>query len=324
MILRGIDFGHVQGASGVQGFFGEGYWFHKVMGPLLTFRGMTFTAKTTTLEARDGNMPLKKDGICPKELFPRCIWMDRKQKIALNAVGLSGPGLEFLLDDGRWQARTEPFFLSFMSVASGEHERLREYKEMVRILRARLPEFRAPVGLKINLTCPNTGHDPMEFVGDAIPILEIVQELGIPIVVKINVMWPTEAAKKVAEHSACDAIQTSNTIPWRTMPDKIDWYGLFGPDEQSPLQKRGIPQAGGLSGRPLLPLVLRQAIDLRSNDIDAQIIAGGGVLSPQDGCLLMNHSAVSAIALGSIAMLGPHKVQPTIKAINKMGMERQK
>ena len=48
MNQRVADFGPVWGASGVQGFFGEGYWFHRWV-PGLSFDGCTFVAKTTTL-----------------------------------------------------------------------------------------------------------------------------------------------------------------------------------------------------------------------------------------------------------------------------------
>ena len=48
MRLRNIDFGPVFGASGVQGFFGEGYLHHKFLRFLgLNFDGCTFVAKTT-------------------------------------------------------------------------------------------------------------------------------------------------------------------------------------------------------------------------------------------------------------------------------------
>jgi len=58
--MRGIDFGPVWGASGVLGFFGEGYWYHRYWKPFgLNFSGVTFVAKTTTLKERSGNMPLK-------------------------------------------------------------------------------------------------------------------------------------------------------------------------------------------------------------------------------------------------------------------------
>ena len=54
MELRGTEFGHIAGGSGVQGFFGHGdeYPHHRLLAPLglLDFTGMTFVAKTVTLE----------------------------------------------------------------------------------------------------------------------------------------------------------------------------------------------------------------------------------------------------------------------------------
>src|SRR4051794_20119064 len=88
----------------------------------LRFDEATFVAKTTTVEPRAGNMPLK--GTTPREWKPRCIAVNVREAAVLNAVGLSGPGLEALLADGRWQARTDPFFLSFMAVEADPAERL--------------------------------------------------------------------------------------------------------------------------------------------------------------------------------------------------------
>ena len=93
MKLRGIEFGSVLGASGVQGFFGEGYWFHQPWADLgLDFRGMTFTAKTVTLSGRRGNMPIRAD-FKPQAWFPDCVKAKPLVGLMLNAVGLSNHGL---------------------------------------------------------------------------------------------------------------------------------------------------------------------------------------------------------------------------------------
>ncbi|HYE59872.1 MAG TPA: hypothetical protein VEA18_01670, partial [Candidatus Kapabacteria bacterium] len=89
-------FGRVWDASGVRNFDGNAWWYHSFM-PGLDFSGATFVAKTTTIDPRKGNMPLKKDGITPRDLFPSCIKVYPRKGIALNAVGLSGHGAEALL-----------------------------------------------------------------------------------------------------------------------------------------------------------------------------------------------------------------------------------
>ncbi|HEY4496609.1 MAG TPA: hypothetical protein VI432_00460, partial [Candidatus Paceibacterota bacterium] len=146
MMLRGIDFGPVWGASGAQGFFGEGYWYHRPLGPFgLDFSGATFVAKTTTLNPRPGNMPLRRN-FTPKEFLPRSIIINPVKGIALNAVGLSGPGAEALFEKHLWQRREDPFFISFMSVAKTPDERIEELVAFVELFKKRLEHFRGRVG----------------------------------------------------------------------------------------------------------------------------------------------------------------------------------
>lgn len=154
-ILQGIDFGPVWCASGARGWFGEGYWFHKWV-PGLDWTGSTFVAKTTTLEPRKGNMPLKSDWT-PRGLIPRGIVVWPVAGAALNAVGLSGPGAEALFETGRWQAWPDPFFLSFMAVGETREDRVVEAREFAKLLRCHLDHFHAPVGLQVNLSCVSAG-----------------------------------------------------------------------------------------------------------------------------------------------------------------------
>ena len=64
--LRGIEFGNVLAASGVQGFFGEDYWFHKLTRP--NFSGVTFVSKTATVSPRPGNLDNPRNVF--RKLFP--------------------------------------------------------------------------------------------------------------------------------------------------------------------------------------------------------------------------------------------------------------
>ncbi|MFA6095752.1 MAG: hypothetical protein WC767_02815, partial [Candidatus Paceibacterota bacterium] len=183
MKLRNVRFGPVQGASGVQGFFGEGYPYHRAYKTLFPrgfdFTGMTFVAKTTTLHPRAGNMALGGgDRITPRSLVPDCIVARPFKGAALNAVGLSGPGARFLFETGRWQARKESFFISFMSVEKEVSARQEELREFVRMFRLRLPEFATPVGLQVNLSCPNVGLHLDKVVSEAHAALDIASVLG--------------------------------------------------------------------------------------------------------------------------------------------------
>jgi dihydroorotate dehydrogenase len=319
MKLRGIEFGPVMGASGVQGFFGEGYPSHRLLrrlfGRRFDFRGMTFVAKTTTLNPRVGNMPLSTDdGITPLEFKPRCVHLGLRgfrKGVALNAVGLSGPGACALFERRHWQARYDRFLISFMSVEKEPAARLKELKIFVRMFQENLPDFHGKVGLQINLSCPNVGLQTEELSGEAKEALDIAGPLGIPLVPKINLLVSPHVAAGIAAHPDCDALCVTNTLPWGALPNRIAWKALFGTNE-SPLKKFG---GGGLSGAPLLPLLIEW---LRRADghISKPVIAGGGILS-KDDVWKVSLLRPACISVGSVAMLRPWRVHEVIRAAHQ-------
>lgn len=309
MKIRDVEFGPVWCASGARGFFGEGYWFHRLV-PGLDWKGSTFVAKTTTLNAREGNMPLKGDWT-PQGLFPSCVVVKPLQGCALNAVGLSGPGVEDLLGECRWQPRRESFFLSFMSVSKTREERFEEAREFWSVLGYHLQDFSTQVGIQVNLSCPNTGHDPSELAEEAAEFLSIFRPpfSRIPIVAKVNALFPVELVSALP----CDAICISNTIPWGEFPDQIDWRGLFG-SEDSPLEDLG---GGGLSGAPLLPLVADWIKRARKAGYRNHINACGGILHPRDVDVMVDAGA-NSISLGTMAMLRGWRLRGTIQRATKL------
>lgn len=314
MELRDIDFGHVLDASGVRGWFGEGHPFHRWIPFGLSFAGSTFVAKTTTLEPRDPNGALAGDGLTTRVLRQPCVRVDWRRGIVLNALGLPGPGLEALLATGRWQRRTEPFFLSHAAVAETAEARLDEVRRFVRILKSALPDFAAPVGLQVNFSCPNVPHgEPaLDPVAGFRAELDEYAALGVPLMVKLSVTQPVGDARAIAEHPACDALCVSNTIPWGEMPDRIDWQGLYG--ARSPLERFG---GGGLSGAPLLPLVAEWVAEAGRVGIAVPINAGGGILRPADVEVLQRAGA-SSVFVGTIAMLRGWRLARTIRHANRL------
>lgn len=311
MRIRNIKFGPVWGASGVQGFFGEGYWFHNLWEPFgLRFDGATFVAKTTTLEPRSGNMPLRED-FTPKERFPRCVVVKPFKGVALNSVGLAGPGAEALFRRGLWQERRQPFFISFMSVSDEPQERTEELRRFVNIFKKYLPAFRAPVGLQTNYSCPNVGLDAEKLISEAGDGLTIASELGIPLVPKLSIVLPVEAAVGISTHPACDGICVSNVIPWGQLSELIDWEELFGA-KVSPLADMG---GGGLSGKPLLPILVDWLRRARQAGLQKPINAGGGILSKDDARAVIDAGADS-IFIGSVAFLRPWRVSGIVSDIN--------
>lgn len=310
MQLRGVHFRPVCNAAGAQGFFGEGYPYHrrwKLLG--LTFANCGFVAKTTTLHARPGNMPLGNDGITPTEWKPACIIVKPIKGVVLNAVGLSGPGMATLSRNGRWQQRTsEPFFLSFMSVQATADERLNELREFVTLLKRNLSDFRIPIGLEMNFSCPNAGINPSSLINEVGTALDVAATLGIPLQSKFNATVPVEAVCEACKHEACDALTMSNTIPWGQLPDQIDWQGLFGTTE-SPLAHLG---GGGLSGWPLTPIICRWIRAARDCGFSKPIWACGGIDSRR-AVHQVKEAGASGVQLGVVAILRPWRMRGIIR-----------
>lgn len=316
MIVRGIDFGHVLNSSGARGFFGEGYWFHRYV-PGLDYRGSTFVAKTTTLEERAGNMPLGR-GWRPRELFPKCVVVKPFKGVTLNSVGLSGPGANSLLIEWKRLATLNPgslvrdgkgWMLSVMSVSPEAAERAFEMRQIASLISIHgLPDN---VGVQLNLSCPNVGLDPSVLVKDAQSQVEALAPLAHPLFLKINALFPVAAAVELSQLPAVDGFVVSNTIPWGKMADRIDWGCLFGSDV-SPLAHIG---GGGLSGKPLLPIVTDWVRSARELGLRKAIVGGGGILSVSDAAQMIV-SEVDAIELGSVSILRPWRVASIVRYAN--------
>ena len=227
MLLRGNDWGHVLNASGARGFAGEGYWFHPLLRHAgLRYDGSTFVSKTTTLKPRRGNMALTEDHR-PRALLPDCIVVKPLAGVALNAVGLAGPGAKEVLQKLCWQHDLPKVVVSFMALDSSSEGRLtetlgflHEFESFVNI------KGEDNVALQVNFSCPNVGLDTSHLVNEIAHVLDLTSDVGVATMVKINALMPPEAACLVAKHPGCDAIVCSNTIPWGSLPDDIDWTRL--------------------------------------------------------------------------------------------------
>ena len=311
MKLRGIDFGNVFSGSGVQGFFGEGYWFHHLplIGP--KFKGMTFVSKTSTFLKNKGNMPLKSD-FTPKEWFPNCIKVNIWKGLAVNSVGLSNPGICALLKRKIWQKLDKPFFISITSLAETAKDRAEEYRMIVDSIGLRMSDFKSQFGIQINLSCPNTSHDPVKMIAESASVLEILGGLGVPLMPKYSIASaPLGAIMELNQNPNCDAICVSNTVPFGW--DKIDFKKVWG-SYQSPLAHLG---GGGLSGKALKPFVLDYILKLKNLGFEKPINGGGGILCKKD-VLDYYKSEASSVFLASVAFERPWRVQGMINYANSL------
>lgn len=318
MILRGINFPAAQIASGAQGFFGlpehpeykHSPYIKGLFGNI--FENVCFVAKTATAFPNKGNVPLAKDGFSFKEFLPKAIYPMVWSGAALNAVGLSNPGFEYLFEIGYWQNRTKPFMLSFMAIGKTMEERVKEAKYFVISYNHYKQYFNAKIALQVNFSCPNTGHSHNELIKESSQILEVLSEAGIPLVPKINALLDPQVAFEILQSKHVDALCCSNTIPFNDLSPKLKIK--FGDKNgKSPLENRGFP-AGGLSGAPIFPIVVDWfECFSRISGNRKPIIAGGGITKSKDAEILMGFPNVRAIAIGTAAFARPWNVKSIVE-----------
>lgn len=317
-------FGPIWGASGTQNFFGEGWSYHHwpILSRLISFDGVTFVAKTTTINKREraegGNMDLRQvgDSWLPKKLFPDCIHISLRswiQGAMMNAVGLSGPGAAALLETEQWQKETKPFMLSFMSVAKTPEEQLAEFIRFRTLFLKELPNFEFNPGLQINLSCPNVGKKGDALLASATPILDNCMSIEVPIGIKVSVTMPPDTVAELAKHSACSFVVSTNTVPWGQLPERINWQRLFGTTE-SPLKKYG---GGGLSGKPLFPILVDWIKEFRQLDPETHVNAGGGIIHP-DNVVALRDVGADTVSLGTTTILRPWRFKGIVKKAHEI------
>ncbi len=207
--------------------------------------------------------------------------------------------------------KDEAFFISYMSVETTAEARIDEARRFVSRLINNYHKLPTKIGIQVNLSCPNVGLDPAELVHEVTSILSEFSILSLPLLAKLNVLFPIDVAMQLQDHEALDGIVMGNSIPWGKLPEKINWKGLFGSDE-SPLKHLG---GGGLSGKPLLPIVADWIREARAAGFRKPIVGGGGILCRDDAENLLD-SGASGVELGSVSILRPWRVGGIIKYVN--------
>lgn len=317
-------FGPVSVASGTLNFFGEGWPQHKYYRfiPGFDFTGSTFVAKTATIETRmpnpktkgqgKGNLVINCFSLQPVEFLPDCVRVNFLTGDVANSAGLSCPGARYLFEKGLWQKRKKPSILSYMPVGFTKEIRLKETREYAAILKDHLPDFKAPVALEVNVTCPNTGHDSSELVREIIDHLEILSVPGIPLAPKFDSLTSAENIKKVANSSLCSWAVIPNSLKAGSFPDKIDWKRYEKLIEPL-IKKYG---ACGFSSR--VNFELAKAITFESRNLGVDIpICCGGVGSRQDvrDVKLMGGSGIQ---FGRISITRPWRIKGIIKEAHRV------
>jgi dihydroorotate dehydrogenase len=302
--FRGLSFKSAIIASGGVNFFGEGWKQHRLfrMFPGFNYKKATFIAKTATVEKRmpkeenkgngQGNMVIDWKKLQPKSLFPDCIKLDILKDRMTNSVGLTNPGIKNLLDRGIWQNLRYPFFLSYMPVEPTKEERLAETRKYAKMIKVRLASFSTYLGQEFNPSCPNTGHASDEFYRETSEHLEILNEIGIPLVVKFDNLISIEIVKKIEFQGICDGIDIPNSLKYGEKIHKVNWKKM------SYLTDPLIEKYGtcGYSGRENFELALGIIWEARQAGIELPIICGG--VSNKKDVHTAKKAGANAISIG--------------------------
>jgi dihydroorotate dehydrogenase (NAD+) catalytic subunit len=243
-----------------------------------------YVPKTITLDPRSGNPP------------PRIL---ETAGGMINAIGLSGPGLEAFVagDLSRLLALPCPLILSIGGFS------IAEYVSLACGLREALDQaggtptgdWTTRVGLELNISCPNVhsacvsiGSDP----GETDAVVSAVRAVwpGLLVVKLTPNVTDITAIGRAAEGAGADAVAAVNTYKGIVL-DRETLRPYLG------------NTTGGLSGPAIKPLALRAVYDL-FGILQIPIVGMGGVACVQDVLEFMACGA-RVVAVGSCAFRDP-------------------
>jgi dihydroorotate dehydrogenase len=315
MLIRETWFENVFIASGGMNFFLNGWLYDKYFKKFLLGYSLKRTSKitkTSTFLPHPGFMPLD-DNLQPDEVMPRCIYISLWSFLKcfmLNAVGLSGPGFANLIERNLWQQERDSFIISIMAIGKTLEERIKEIEGMVNLLKKALPRFKTRIAIELNISCPNTGHDTRKLAKEAIILLKLLEPLGIPVIVKFNLLMPINSAVEIARSGYCHAIDIPNTYPFNELPEEFR-KTLFR-DGKSPLAEYG---GGGYSGTWQTPKVADWIWKARRAGIKLPILAGS--IYERKDVPLMKWAGADAIVIGAGKLLRPWRLKGIINEAKK-------
>lgn len=200
----------------------------------------------------------------------------------LNAVGLSGEGVEAGIHELRDFKKRNPHIPVIASVLGGTPEEITEAG-------VRLSEAN-PDAIELDMSCPNTGEEhglPFACSTDMAELTVKVAraKIKLPLIAKLgpNVPNIAEIAKAV-ESAGADAITAINTMPGM----------LIDVEMQRPVLKN---KTGGISGAALKPIAIKCVYDIY-RAVKIPIIGTGGVSTGRDA-LEMILAGATLVGLGT-------------------------
>jgi dihydroorotate dehydrogenase (NAD+) catalytic subunit len=226
------------------------------------------TIKSVSPEPRPGNAP-------PRLAETPCGM--------LNSVGLQNPGIDdFLIGElPKIRRLNRPMIVSVAGKSISDYC----------VVAERLTGQEGVFALELNMSCPNTDRETMEFgqsAEEAYRLVKAVRDVtDLPIIPKVtpNIADPVAPAKAMVEAGAC-ALAVANTLLAMSI------------DIRSKLPKTGTLFAG-LSGPAIRPVIVRMVWQITDALPGVPVIAMGGASTWAD-CVEYFLAGASAVALGTV------------------------
>ncbi|MDP8265909.1 MAG: hypothetical protein P9M07_03060 [Candidatus Aceula meridiana] len=305
-----VDFGSVFVASGTRNTHGQGWRHHRAYKfiPGFTFEGTTLITKTFTATERmdsenaKGNLKLNRKTLMPIHLFPDCVKSNLWKEETYNSVGLSGLAFKEIFERGELQGLKKPFIISFMAVGKTIEERLKEYRDFVKVIWGNIWKFGALFAIEINVSCPNTCHDPGALIKEVIKYFNILKRLGVPLGIKFNILASHETVKAIMDSGLCDFIDIPNTFPitleniWK-YPKALSIYNKYG--------------SCGFSSPSQFLEAASWVQRAREIGIKEHIILGS--IYCKEHVEVAKDIGTDAISVGAVSIVRPHRLNGIIK-----------
>ncbi|GIM48019.1 dihydroorotate dehydrogenase [Collibacillus ludicampi] len=258
-------------------------WYPEHDGPFHPDELGAVVLKSTTLQPRDGNIPIR---------------LAETPSGMLNAIGIPSYGLEgfrTILRE-KWSRLKTPVIASISAFTPEEYA----------ILARELGKEPTVAALEINLSCPNLEHgvipaqDPV-LLRECVEAVREATEAMIIAKLSPNVTDIVEMAS-ISESAGADAICLINSI--RGM--EIDIW------KKKPILGRG---TGGLSGPAIKPIALAMVYEV-CGAVKVPVIGVGGISRAEDAIAFLLAGA-SAVQVGTISFRDPLAMRKIITGIRE-------
>ena len=218
----------------------------------------------------------------------------------LNSVGLANPGVEHVRGhELPWLHATVPALPVLVNIVGFTTT---EYAEVIRLL----DDLEGHAGYEINLSCPNTGADGVEFGADPVAVAAVIsgcrRASRRPLFAKLSPMLPNiPAIARAARDAGADGITLVNTMP--------------GTAYDGPRWRLG-PGAGGVSGPALRPVGLL-AVSRTADALPGVPIIGVGGISRADHVRDYLRAGAALVAVGTAALADPRLPERIISELER-------